>query len=61
MPSLRVKLTKSPIGYPKSQKDALMALGLTKMQRERELPDNPSTRGQIRKVAHLITVSEVKK
>ncbi|PZA05712.1 MULTISPECIES: 50S ribosomal protein L30 [unclassified Meiothermus] len=60
MATLRVKLTKSPIGYPKDQKDALKALGLTKMHRERELPDNPAVRGNLRKVAHLVTIVEAK-
>jgi large subunit ribosomal protein L30 len=58
--TIRVKLTKSPIGYPKDQKAALKALGLTKMQRVRELPDNPAIRGQIAKVAHLVTIVEDK-
>jgi len=37
---------------------ALKILGLTKMNRVRELPDNPAVRGQIRKVAHLVEVLE---
>jgi large subunit ribosomal protein L30 len=58
MATLKVRLVKSPIGYPRDQKVALKILGLTKMNRVRELPDNPAVRGQIRKVAHLVEVLE---
>ena len=58
MATLKVRLVKSPVGYPKDQKVALKILGLTKMNRVRELPDNPAVRGQIRKVAHLVEVLE---
>jgi len=56
---LRVKLVKSPIGYPEDQKATLRALRLTRLQRERVLPDNPAIRGMIRKVRHLVRVEEV--
>ena len=59
MKRIRVKLVKSPIGYPKGQKATVRALGLTRMHRTRELPDNPAVRGMIRKVAHLVAVEEV--
>ncbi len=59
MKRLRVKLVKSPIGYPKDQKATLRALKLTRLQRERELPDNPAIRGMIQKVIHLVQVEEV--
>ncbi len=60
MGTIRVKLVKSPIDYPKDQKATLRALKLTKMNRERELPDNPAVRGMIRKVEHLVKIVEVK-
>ncbi len=59
MAKLRVKLVKSPIGYPRDQKATLRALRLTKMNKVRELPDNPAIRGMIRKVVHLVEVEEV--
>ncbi|GIW26304.1 50S ribosomal protein L30 [Meiothermus sp.] len=58
MATLKVRLVKSPIGYPKDQKAALKVLGLTKMNRVREVQDNPAVRGQIRKVSHLVEVLE---
>ncbi|WP_448565819.1 50S ribosomal protein L30 [Thermus sp.] len=59
MARLKVKLVKSPIGYPKDQKAALKALGLTKLQREKVFEDTPAIRGNIRKVAHLLQVEVV--
>ncbi len=59
MAKLRVKLVKSPIGYPRDQKATLRALRLTKMNKVRELPDNPAIRGMIRKVVHLVEVEEL--
>ncbi|MBF8270992.1 MAG: 50S ribosomal protein L30 [Magnetococcales bacterium] len=34
------------------------ALGLRKTQQIRELPDNPSVRGMVNKVIHLVRVLE---
>ncbi|AFV75371.1 50S ribosomal protein L30 [Thermus oshimai] len=56
MPRLKVKLVKSPIGYPKDQKAALKALGLTRLQKERVLEDTPAVRGNVEKVRHLLQV-----
>ena len=54
--TLKVKLVRSPIGFPKPQRECLRGLGLTRMQRERELPDTPAVRGMVFKVKHLIEV-----
>jgi len=59
MARLKVKLVKSPIGYPKDQKAVLKALGLTKLQREKVVEDTPAIRGNTRKVAHLLQVEVV--
>jgi len=54
--TLRVRQTKSGIGYREDQKATLKALGLGKMGRSRELPDNPAIRGMLAKIPHLVTV-----
>ncbi len=59
MATLRIKYTKSTIGYSQSQKDTVLSLGLTKLNQVVELPDTPSIRGMIFKVKHLVTVEEV--
>jgi large subunit ribosomal protein L30 len=55
---IKIKLTKSPIGAAPTQRRTVEALGLRKMQSEVELPDTPQTRGAVRKVRHLVTVTE---
>lgn len=56
---LKVKLTKSPIGYAKDQKATVAALGLRKMNSERIHEDTPAIRGMIFKVKHLVSVEEI--
>ena len=56
--TLKITLTKSPITYAKNQRETLKALGLTKMQKTVEKPDNAAIRGMIKTVAHLVTVEE---
>ena len=56
MAKIRIQQTRSRIGAPKDQKRTLDALGLTKMNRVVEHEDNPSIRGLINIVHHLVTV-----
>lgn len=61
MPSgkkIQIKLVRSPIGYEKSQKATVQALGLTKMHQVVEKEDTPVVRGMINKVSHLVQVIE---
>jgi large subunit ribosomal protein L30 len=55
---IRVTLVKSPIGYEKSQKATVRALGLMKISQSVEKDDSPAVRGMIAKVSHLVKVSE---
>jgi len=59
MPKVRVTQLRSPLGRKPGQKETLIGLGLNKQRATRELEDTPSTRGMIRKVAHLIKVEEL--
>lgn len=59
MGKLRITLVKSPIGYAQEQKDTVKHLGLGKMWRSVEHGDNPSVRGMVHKVRHLVKVEEV--
>lgn len=56
---LKVMQTKSGIGRSPKQRATLKGLGLTRMNRERVLPDTPAIRGMIAKVAHLVEWQEV--
>ena len=50
---------KSIIGRPARQKRTLEALGLRKINHEREIQATPQILGMIESVKHLITVEEV--
>jgi len=58
MATIKITLTKSPIGATPSQRKTVQALGLRKMQQTVELEDTPGTRGAVNKVRHLVTVTE---
>ena len=54
---MTIKLVKSVIGANKNQKRIVESLGLFKIGKKTEQPDNQATRGKIAKIAHLIEVS----
>jgi large subunit ribosomal protein L30 len=58
MAKITVTQTGSPIRREKKQRETLVGLGLNKMHRSRELEDSPEIRGMIRKVRHMVDVSE---
>ena len=57
---IQVKLVKSLIGSSKPQIDTVHSLGLYRIGDVTVQPDIPATQGKVRKVAHLIEVSEAK-
>lgn len=59
MKTLKIKQVRSKIGRPARQKRTLEALGLRKMNQEREVQATPAILGMIEKVQHLITVEEI--
>ena len=56
---LKITLVKSPIGAIPKQRATVEALGLKKLQKTVELPDNAAVRGMIQNVRHLVKVEEV--
>ena len=56
MATIKIKQTKSKIGYPVDQKRTLEALGLHKISQVVEKEDTPVIRGMIRKVHHLVDI-----
>jgi large subunit ribosomal protein L30 len=58
MATIKVTQTGSPIRRTADQRATLIGLGLNKMHRTRELTDTPEVRGMIKKVQHMVTVSE---
>ncbi|MBS6642040.1 MAG: 50S ribosomal protein L30 [Clostridiaceae bacterium] len=56
---LKVTLVKSPIGAVPKHKATVEALGLRKVNKTVELPDNDAVRGMIWHVRHLVKVEEI--
>ena len=56
--NLKVTYVRSAIGYNKNQAKILEALGFTKLNQTRILPDNASIRGSIFHIKHLVKVEE---
>ena len=55
---LKITLKKSGIGKPKKHKLNLQSLGLTKLNKTEMLKDTPENRGKIKKVFHLLEISQ---
>lgn len=55
---LTVTQRRSGIGHARTYRRTLEALGLRHHQQTVELPDNPSVRGMLYKVRHLVQVEE---
>ena len=55
---INVRQTASPIRRKSDQRATLVGLGLNRIGRTAELPDTPSVRGMIAKVAHMVEVVE---
>lgn len=58
MAQLTVKLIKSGIGKPQKHRQILQGLGLTKLNKSVLLVDTPEIQGMIRKISHMVKVSE---
>ena len=56
---LKITLVKSPIGAIPKQRATVEALGLNKMHKTVEMPDNGSVRRMIQCVRHLVKVEEI--
>jgi large subunit ribosomal protein L30 len=55
---LKVKLVRSRYGHNPSQRKTIAALGLHKIRQEKSFEDTPAVRGMIKKVEHLVEVTE---
>ena len=56
---LRIPLVKSPISAVPKHRRTVEAMGLTKMHKTVELPDNAATRGQIQQIGYMLKVEEI--
>ena len=56
---LKITLVKSTIGAIPKHRATVEALGLKKLNKSVELPNNDATKGMINQVKHLIKVEEI--
>lgn len=59
MATLKITLVKSPIGAVPKHRKTVEALGLRKVNKTVEMPDNACVRGMIDQVRHLVKVEEI--
>jgi large subunit ribosomal protein L30 len=58
MSQLTVTLIKSGIGKPLKHRQILQGLGLTKLNKTVLLGNTPEIQGMIRKISHMVRISE---
>ncbi|HEV7373745.1 MAG TPA: 50S ribosomal protein L30 [Pyrinomonadaceae bacterium] len=56
--TIRIQYYRSFIAAPKTHKQIVKSLGLTKLNQIVERPDSPSMRGFVAKVPHLLRIIE---
>lgn len=56
---LKITLVKSTIGAIPKHKKTVEALGLRKVNKTVEMPDNAAVRGMVEQVRHLVKVEEI--
>jgi large subunit ribosomal protein L30 len=56
--TIRIQYYRSFIAAPKTQKQIVKSLGLTKLNQVVERTDSPAARGAVAKVPHLIRIIE---
>lgn len=54
--SLRIRLVRSLVGYPKGQRVIARGLGLRRLQSEVIRPETPEILGMVRKLSHVVVV-----
>lgn len=56
---LKITLVKSTIGAIPKHRKTVEALGLKKLNKTVEMPDNVAVRGMVKQVQHLVKVEEI--
>jgi large subunit ribosomal protein L30 len=56
---LRITLVRSVIGRPWDQERTVRSLGIRRIHQTVVRPDNPSIRGMVTKIHHLVEVEEI--
>ena len=56
--NIKIEQFKSPIGYPRRQREVLKSLGLRRIRHVVEREDSPAVRGMVAKIPHLARIVE---
>jgi large subunit ribosomal protein L30 len=56
--TLKITQVRSPNGASRRQRDSLRTLGLGRIGKSAERPDDPTVRGLVRSVQHLVEVRD---
>lgn len=56
---LKIKLVRSLVGTPQTQRQTAKGLGLRKINSEVLRPNTPAIQGMVRKITHLVQVEVV--
>ena len=56
---LKITLIKSPIGAVPKHRKTVEALGLRKLNKSVEMPNNAAVQGMVKQVSHLVKVEEI--
>jgi large subunit ribosomal protein L30 len=59
VPKIAITWKKSTIGFPRDQRAIIASLGLHRLHHRVEHEDNPSIRGMVQKVRHLVEIEEL--
>jgi large subunit ribosomal protein L30 len=55
---LKIQQVRSPIGFPRPQREVLRSLGLKRIRHVVERQDTPAVRGMVAKIPHLVEIIE---
>ena len=56
---LKITLVKSPIGAVPKHRKTVEALGLRKLNKTVEMPNNDAVKGMVKQVSHWVKVEEI--
>lgn len=56
--TIKVEQVRSPIGFPRVQREVLRGLGLRRIRHVVEREDTPAVRGMVHKIPHLVRIVE---
>lgn len=56
--TIRIEQYRSPIGYPRTQREVLKSLGLRRIRHVVERQNTPAVQGMVKKIPHLVRIVE---